>query len=421
MKISQLTGCVRSLRRVMCVLVMILPVISLVSSSVFSQSPRQTGAGFTNQGLGEEANITLTANNSIIAAGQTVQTTLPNSGQPQSTNGGATDGYIAVYSTAGTIVWSTFLGGSQPDAIRNAVLTSSNVLILTGFTESPDFPITDGSTLQGLSGAFVAAINLDTQSLIYSSILASASQDIGHKLVQLADGRIAVVGERTANGATTGFVAVQPPIGETGDRLVLELDGPVFGVAQNTNGNLIVVGGYDTGLGFIKGVNPTTLEITSALDLPMVGRTVTVANNGKIWVGGSNSSVSNRPSFHVQPLDGDNTGQLGQLGRPPVTRPVFGTVSDQPDFATNIEDVVFIPTPHPVTDLRVADDGQVWFCGPVGAQGYVGRVDTSLIVHTESEALPGQANSLNLAASGYSVVGKVPQTAGSEAFVRYEP
>lgn len=62
MKISQLTGCVRSLRRVMCVLVMILPVTSLVSSSVFSQSPRQAGAGFTNQGLGEEANITLTAN-----------------------------------------------------------------------------------------------------------------------------------------------------------------------------------------------------------------------------------------------------------------------------------------------------------------------------------------------------------------------
>ncbi|HNJ42908.1 MAG TPA: hypothetical protein PKZ53_20665, partial [Acidobacteriota bacterium] len=100
---------------------------------------------------------------------------------------------------------------------------------------------------------------------------------------------------------------------------------------------------------------------------------------------------------------------------------VFGTVSDQPDFAANIEDVIFIPTPHPVTDLRVADDGQVWFCGPAGAQGYVGRVDTSLTLHTESETLPGQANAINLTSTGYSVVGKVPQTTGSEAFVRYEP
>ncbi|MBI4748199.1 MAG: hypothetical protein HY774_06895 [Acidobacteria bacterium] len=420
MKISQLMGCVRSLRRVTCVLATILPVLALVCSPVFSQSPRQAGAGFTNQGLGEEAHITLTINNSIIAAGQTVQTTLPNSGQPQSTNGGASDGYIVVYSTAGTIVWSTFLGGSQPDAIRSAVVTSSNVLILTGVTESSDFPVTDGSTLEGPSGAFVAAINLDTQSLVYSSILSSTSIEIGHNLIQLSDGRVALVGEHTSNGVTTGFVAVQPPIGETGSRLVLELDGPAFGIAQNTNGNLIVVGGYDTGLGFIKGVNPTTLEITSALDLPMIGQTVKVGGNGKIWVGGSHLNLSNRPSSHFQPLDGED-GSLGQLGRPPISKPVFGTILDQPDFATNIEDVVFIPTPHPVTDLRVADDGQVWFCGPVGAQGYVGRVDTSLTLHTESESLPGQANSLNLAATGYTVVGKVPQTTGSEAFVRYEP
>ncbi len=420
MKIPQLTGCVRSLRRVMCVLVMILPVISLVSSSVFSQSPRQAGAGFTNQGLGEEANITLTASNLIIAAGQTVQTTLPNSGQPQSTNGGASDGYIAVYSTAGTIVWSTFLGGNQPDAIRDAVVTSSNVLTLTGLTESSNFPVTDGSTLQGPSGAFVAAINLDTQSLVYSSILASTSREIGHKLIQLVDGRIAVVGERTANGTTTGFVAVQPPIGETGDRLVLELDGPVFGIAQNTNGNLIVVGGYDSGLGFIKGVNPTTLEITSALDLPMIGNSVKVGSDGTIWIGGIHQNLSNRPSFHFQPLDGDD-GQLGKIGPPGISRPAFSTINQNPDFSTNIVDVVFIPTPHPVTDLRVANDGQVWFCGPVGAQGYVGRVDTSLTLHTESETLPGQANAINLTSTGYSVVGKVPQTTGSEAFVRYEP
>ena len=420
MKIAQLTGCVRSLWRVSCVLAMILLGISPMCGKVFSQSSGQGGAGFTNQGIGNESSVTLALASQIIAAGQTTSPTLPNSGQPQSTNGGASDGYVAVYTTSGTIVWSTFLGGSQPDAIRDAVVTASNVLILTGFTESSDFPVTDGSTLQGPSGAFVTAINLDTQSLVYSSILASTSREIGHKLAQLADGRIAVVGERTANGATTGFVAVQPPIGETGDRLVLGLDGPTYGIAQNTTGNLIVVGGYDTGLGFIKGVNPTTLEITSALDLPMIGQTVKVGSNGKIWVGGSHHNLSNRPASHFQPLEGDD-GHLGTLGSPPIRRPNFSSVDLSPDFSTNIEDVVFIPTPHPVTDLRVAEDGQVWFCGPVGAQGYVGRVDTSLTLHTESETLPGQANAINLTSTGYSVVGKVPQTTGSEAFVRYEP
>ena len=92
MKRTDVIG-IRDLLRCTCLLAVSLPVIFPFANPVFSQS----APGFTNQGIGNEANVTLALANQIITAGQTTSSTLPNSGQPQNTNGGLSDGYIAVY------------------------------------------------------------------------------------------------------------------------------------------------------------------------------------------------------------------------------------------------------------------------------------------------------------------------------------
>ena len=70
-----------------------------------------------------------------------------------------------------SLIYSTFLGGSNIDAANAAALDSAGSLYVTGFTTSFDFPITPAAaqrTLAGAFNAFVSKLSVDGGTLVYA-------------------------------------------------------------------------------------------------------------------------------------------------------------------------------------------------------------------------------------------------------------
>ncbi|HEY2171912.1 MAG TPA: hypothetical protein VGJ30_19980, partial [Candidatus Angelobacter sp.] len=75
----------------------------------------------------------------------------------------------------GTLLYSTFLGGSNDDVITEISLNSARMAFVTGFTNSTDFPTTASafkkSIPAGVVNSFVTALQPDGKSLYYSTLL----------------------------------------------------------------------------------------------------------------------------------------------------------------------------------------------------------------------------------------------------------
>lgn len=74
----------------------------------------------------------------------------------QPVNGGFffEDGFAASLSAAGSLLYSTYLGGNGLDFIKKGVLDSSGDVYVLGETGSPDFPVTAGAFLSAKTSGF---------------------------------------------------------------------------------------------------------------------------------------------------------------------------------------------------------------------------------------------------------------------------
>ncbi|HET9838933.1 MAG TPA: SBBP repeat-containing protein [Candidatus Angelobacter sp.] len=86
------------------------------------------------------------------------------------------DGFVTKLSPGGgTMLYSTFLGGSNVDNITGLALNSAGMAFVTGVTTSTDFPVTASAFQKtmpaGADNAFVTALQPDGKSLVYSTYL----------------------------------------------------------------------------------------------------------------------------------------------------------------------------------------------------------------------------------------------------------
>jgi uncharacterized repeat protein (TIGR01451 family) len=86
------------------------------------------------------------------------------------------DGFVTKLSPGGgTLLYSTFLGGSNDDTITDISLNNAGMAFVTGFTNSTDFPTTASafkkSIPAGVVNSFVTALQPDGKSLYYSTLL----------------------------------------------------------------------------------------------------------------------------------------------------------------------------------------------------------------------------------------------------------
>lgn len=151
-------------------------------------------------------------------------------GSYQTASKSRTDGVISKISPDGTkLIYSTYIGGAQPDAIQGISLAADGSLYFCGTTFSSDFPTTAGVVQRtyggGISDAFVGHLNASGSSLLYSTFVGGAGQDAcaGVVLTPLQHVVAGIYTESSDLRTSTG--AAQAQYGGAGDLYFVDLGG----------------------------------------------------------------------------------------------------------------------------------------------------------------------------------------------------
>ena len=179
----------------------------------------------------------------ITVSGETSASDFPTasinpSGALQSSSAGGRESFILkIDSSAPSLQYSTYFGGSDTDVIRDLALDDLGRATFTGTTLSDlDFPITAGAYQTTFGGdtangdAFVARLEADGSALAYSSYLGGSGLDSGIGIDVDAVGNAYVTGTTTS----TDFPiqnAFQPTRAGSNDAFIAKLD--------NSGSNLI--------------------------------------------------------------------------------------------------------------------------------------------------------------------------------------
>ncbi|MGA2029387.1 MAG: SBBP repeat-containing protein [Verrucomicrobiota bacterium] len=167
--------------------------------------------------------VKVDTNGFIYVAGETLSTQLPvTPGAFQKKFGGGSltgDAFIAKFDNTGSnLVYFTYLGGSADDGALDMAIDSSGDAYLTGFTQSPNFPVFHGiftnisGPFDGPAGAyradgFVTELNTNGSALIYSTYLGGNNNDAAYGIAVDSSNNTYVTGYTTStNFPTTNAV-----------------------------------------------------------------------------------------------------------------------------------------------------------------------------------------------------------------------
>jgi len=222
---------------------------------------------------------------------------------------------------AGSLSWSTFLGGSSNDYSHGLAVDSADRPVVTGYALSTDFPTSPGaydSTHAGGYDVFVAKLDAGGSTLLWATFLGGNQEDRPFALALDASGHVVVAGhtfsadfpttpgayDRILNGTRDVFVAMLDADGSS-LRWSTYLGGAAWerawGMALTTDGRPVVagetsstdfpttLGAYDTALG--GGVDGFVTELEAD------GRSL----RWSTFVGGSSSDWINAVALdHLQ-------------------------------------------------------------------------------------------------------------------------
>jgi Beta-propeller repeat len=195
--------------------------------------------------------IAVDGNGSAWVTGQTKSTDFPSKNPLYTTNKGGSDVFVTELSSTGSLLYSTYIGGSSDDSGNAIAVDASGNVFVAGGTKSSDFPTKGAyqSTLKGATNAFVLELNAAGSTLMYSTFLGGTGSDVATGLALDSGGNAYVVGSTTS----TDFPPKNPLPSETAGGFVTEL---------NSSGNALV---YSTYLG------ASTNDIASAVAVDATG------------------------------------------------------------------------------------------------------------------------------------------------------
>ena len=114
----------------------------------------------------------------------------------------AGDGFVAKLNAAGTLVYSSYLGGTGVDQGYGIAVDASGAATVAGATSSPDFPVTPSApqaVRHGYPDAFVVRINPAGTGLLYSTYLGGSRENYGFALGLDSSGAAYVTGVTSSN------------------------------------------------------------------------------------------------------------------------------------------------------------------------------------------------------------------------------
>jgi hypothetical protein len=194
-------------------------------------------------------------------------------GAPQTTRSGAPDAFVATMTADGTsLVFSTYLGGKLEDSGNGIALDSSGNIYVAGMTASSNFPTVNPlqPALAGSWNVFVAKLNPDTATLIYSTFLGGSAFDEGQGIAVDSSGSAYITGKTSS----IDFPTASP--------FQAALPGPAFTTTGvflsklNPAGSALI---YSTYLG---GGSPADLGLGIAVDSIGAAYITGLANSGNI-------------------------------------------------------------------------------------------------------------------------------------------
>jgi len=146
----------------------------------------------------------------------------------QASSGGSSDAFVAeVNFTGSQLVYSTYLGGTQADVGRAIRVDASGNAYVTGYTFSPNFPMTL-SPLQGSNAGppdvFVSEVKAGGSALAFSTYLGGSGDDRGFGIALDTSGSIYVTGISQSTDFPTTSAAWQTMNHGQGDAFVSKLN-----------------------------------------------------------------------------------------------------------------------------------------------------------------------------------------------------
>src|SRR6202167_2784899 len=167
--------------------------------------------------VSEARAIAVDVSGNAYVTGQTRSTTFPvieglQSGCSRNASGQCTgDAFVAKLNTQGSIVYSTYLGGSGEDAGNAISIDANEDIYVAGRTTSTDSPTfkPEQSSIGGGQDAFIAKISADGSHLLFATYLGGNGDDESRGIAVDATGNIFVTGSTTSTDFPVHY-ALQP-------------------------------------------------------------------------------------------------------------------------------------------------------------------------------------------------------------------
>jgi hypothetical protein len=219
-----------------------------------------TYLGGSNDDLGNGIAVDVAGNTYLT--GETLSTDFPTADPLQPTNHGSSDAFVvALDPTGSTLLYATYLGGSNDDLGNGIAVDSAGKACVTGVTMSTDFPTANPLQPSNHGGldAFVAAIDPTGSTLLYATYLGGSNDEYGNGIAVDSAGNAYVTGvtmsidfptvnplQPTNHGSSDAFVAALDPTGSTliySTYLGGSSTDVSLGIAVDSAGNAYVTGG----------------------------------------------------------------------------------------------------------------------------------------------------------------------------------
>lgn len=150
----------------------------------------------------------------------------------QPATGGGTDVFVSKFSPTGTRLWTTYFGGNGLDGGRGVAVDAFDSAYVTGETTSSNFPTTDATTNSGLYDAFAAKFS-SAGSLLWATLLGGTADDGGRGVAVDSANNAYVAGYSSSTNFPTRPLGQTANAGNY-DIFVAKLDGAGGALAYST-------------------------------------------------------------------------------------------------------------------------------------------------------------------------------------------
>ena len=132
---------------------------------------------FGGSGDDRATSVAIDSNNNIVVGGWTQSSNFP-ANVSQTSFGGLRDGFLLKFNVSGSLLFSTFVGGSDSDAVNAVAVDSRGVIYAAGESKSTDFPVLNAYQNSNAGGgdAFLVSYQ-STGTVIYSTLFGGSSED----------------------------------------------------------------------------------------------------------------------------------------------------------------------------------------------------------------------------------------------------